>query len=157
MSALGQALSFGRGFAGRFGTYQSLGALTPAQVTDSDATLTSLWTRIGQANAIVRDARGAGFDAELLGQLTAKGNTLMARIEALSVQGDTISSAQYAEWRDRLASFGTEVTLFEQQVQTQIGSSASGRNWKIIGSTAGALAVAGLIGAVVWYATKGGG
>jgi hypothetical protein len=156
-SALGLALGLGRGFTGGFDTYQTLGALTPAQVTDSDAVLADLWIRVGQQNSIIDEARRAGFNADLVSQLTATGTSLMARIEALSVQRDGISSAQYAEWRDRLASFGTEVMLFEQAVQTDVGSGAAARNWKIAGATAGALAVAGLIGTVIWYVTKGGG
>lgn len=134
--------------------YQTLGALTPAQVTATDHMLGDLWTRIGQQNAIVAQARAAGFDGTLLNELTARGNALMARVEELSIQRDGISSAQYDQWRDRLQAFGQEVALFEESVRAQVGTSESTRNWKIVGSTVGALTVAGLVGAVIWYATK---
>lgn len=133
--------------------HHHLGALTAAQVAETDQTLTDLTARIMRQNNIIRQAQQAGFDRDLIDELTRKGNQLMERIEQLSVQVDGISSSQYDEWRQRLSSFGTDVRIFETTVQQRVGSSTSTRNWKIIGATAGALAVAGLIGAVVWYSS----
>jgi hypothetical protein len=133
----------------------NIGSLTPAQVAQTDATLSSLWQRIGRQNDIVKDAREAGFDAALINELTARGNALMNRIQALSVQVDGLSSSQYDEWRQRLQSFGTEVDLYEGDVRERIGTHTSTRNWKIIGSTMGALAIAGVLGGAVWYFGRG--
>lgn len=131
--------------------HRSIGALTSQQVTDTDRVLTDLWQRIGQQNNIVAQARTAGFDETLITSLTATGRELMARIDVLSTQVDGLSPSQYDEWRRRLQAFGTEVDLYEEQVRTQIGTETSTRNWKIVGSTVGALAVAAVIGAAVWY------
>jgi tetrahydromethanopterin S-methyltransferase subunit G len=133
----------------------NIGSLTPAQVAQTDVQLSSLWRRIGEQNDIVKEAREAGFDAALINELTARGNALMNRIEALSIQVDGLSSSQYDEWRNRLQSFGTEVDLFTGDVQTRIGTQAGARNWKIAGSTLGALAIAGIIGGAVWYFGRG--
>jgi hypothetical protein len=134
-----------------FGLYHALGALTPDQVAHTDRVLADLWTRIGQQNSIVRKAREAGFDRALVSDLTERGNALMEQVKAMSVQRDGISNQQYDEWRNRLQALGTEVDLYEQAVRTQLGTGASVRNWRIIGATAGALALAGVLGFGVWY------
>ncbi len=136
--------------------YRSIGALTPQQVAATDAQLTDLTARLARQSQIINQAREAGFDRDLVGAAIATYGRLVTRLESLAAQSDAIPEAAFAEWRQRLQSFGTEVDVFETQVQEQLGGAAMGRNVKIILSTVGAIGVAAVLGGLLWYSTQPG-
>ena len=136
--------------------YRSIGALTPEQVAATSDQLEDLSARLARQSQIIHQAREAGFDRDLVGRATETYNVLVERLTGLAAQSDSVPAAALTEWRQRLASFGTEISVFERQVQEQLGGATTGRNVKIILSTIGAIGVAAVLGGLLWYSTQPG-
>lgn len=132
---------------------RGFGSITPVQVEAASAELEALSRTLSAQHEIIRRARQEGFDQHLVGQAEAEYARLVGRLQAMSEQVSDIPVEAFDEWRLRLQSFGTEVDLFSRQTRESFAHGSKQRTSRIVWSTLGALAVAGLIGGIIWYAS----
>lgn len=134
--------------------HRSLGALTPGQVSETNAQIEQLAARLTRQHAILRDAATAGVDSALIARLRGTHAQLMVQLQSLTDTAPSLSSTAFAEWVARATGVETQVSAFEAQVQGAVPGAERARVTRIALSTVGALALAGGIAALLWYGSK---
>lgn len=138
-----------------FGGY-GLGALTPDQIAQANQQLEAIASRLTAQVGIIRAAQEQGFDAHLLDELRGTHGQLLASLQYMMDEAPGLSSDAFAEWLQRMQGLAGQVQLFEERVRGGLTRVTPQRTARIVASTIGALALAGVLAGVVWYASAGG-
>jgi len=131
---------------------QSLGAITPDQLAQSNQMVAELNRRLAHQFGILRQAETAGFDGGLLAELRATHARLFAQLQSLTDTIPSLSTSAFDEWITRATGFESSLSAFEAQTRARLpGAAPTGI---IAASTIGALVLAGGIAALIWWGTK---
>lgn len=135
-----------------------LGAVSEEQITQSNAMIDRLTQRLARQFGIIRDARGAGFDSDVIVDANAEYERLTSQLTGFfaTAPDGGLSAQAFDEWITRLRGLESQVAVFEQTTTQRLGRAAPQRTAKIVISTAGAVGAAALVAALVWYFSRPG-
>ena len=131
---------------------RSLGAITPDQLARANQRVDEINQRMARQLGILRQAETSGFDRGVLAPLQGQHAHLFAQLQSLTETIPSLSTGAFTEWIQRATGLEASVAEFEAQTRSQLpGASPTGI---IVGSTIGALVIAGGIAALIWYGTR---
>lgn len=133
---------------------RSLGAITADQLAQANQQVAELSQRLARQIGIIRQAETAGFDRGLVSELRATHARLFAQLQALTDTIPSLSTSALEEWIVRATGLEASVAAFEAHTRAQLPSAQRRQTGIVAASTIGALAVAGLIAAGLWYAKE---